>query len=118
MHAVLFELARLDGSECAQPHMQGHRADLNSPAAQAFEDLAGEVESGSWRCHGSGIDGVDRLVTLNVNRARHSSRAADIGWQRHFTDLSQILRDVERSGETQPPMAFLVDFHDFSLRSR
>ena len=60
------------------------------------------------RGHGTGVPGIDRLVTLPVFRG--PAIALNIGWQRNFAQPVQFVPDIRRTGKIQAPMAGIVRF--------
>jgi hypothetical protein len=96
---VVREAVGLHREEGAGPDMQGEMGDLDAARLELLKDAWGEVEPGCWGGHGTGVPGVDSLVSLSVGFRGGTFGALDVGGEGQLAVEGGEVEDVAFKAE-------------------
>lgn len=84
VHAMVGDVIALDGEEGAGADVEGQVGGLDSGIGESLEEFGGEMESGGGGGDGSGLAGVNGLITVAILDGGRAFGAMDVGWERDF----------------------------------
>ena len=112
VHGVLLHIVHLDGTEGAQPDMQGHKADVHAFRAHLIEELRGKVQPRRRRRRRALVFCVHGLIAVSVLQL-----VGDVGRQGHLAQPVQHLLEDALELKSHQAVAALRDLQDLRLEA-
>src|SRR5437016_13704995 len=115
MNLMLFNHFRPHRLECAQAYVQSEFDNLDSPLANAGQDLWGEMQPGGRSRHTARLAGIDGLVAVTIFRP---VLPVDIGRKRHMAQRLHHCKEILDWVKTQGPLPKFLPGDDLRLEFR